>query len=84
MAAWWLVRRVNIVSEAAVFIFFLIQGLFDSNMPGGIILLVTSILCRLSPLKSFLKEKSGYLEPQVLLRHCIFSVGALRFGECCF
>lgn len=51
MAAWWLIRRVNILSEAAVFIF-KILGLSDSNMPGGIILLATSILCRISPLKS--------------------------------
>ena len=51
MAAWWLIRRVNILSEAAVFIF-KILGPSDSNMPGGIILLATSILCRLSPLKS--------------------------------
>lgn len=81
MAAWWLIRRVNILSEAAVFIFKML-GLSDSNMPGGIILLATSVLCRISPLKSFLREKSGCLEHQVLLRFCVFSVGALRFGEC--
>lgn len=51
IAAWWLIRGVNILSKAAVFIF-KIQALSDSNMPGGITLLTTSILCSLIPPKS--------------------------------
>lgn len=46
IAVWWLVRGVNILSQAAVFIF-KIQALSDSNMPRGIILLTTLILCNL-------------------------------------
>lgn len=76
MAPWWLIRRVNMLSE--VFMFKILR-LSDT----GIILLATSILCRISPLKSFLREKSGYLEHHVLLRFCVFSIGASRFGECC-
>lgn len=43
IAVWWLVRGVNILGQAAVFIF-KIQALSDSNMPGGIILLTALIL----------------------------------------
>lgn len=51
IAAWWLVRGVNILSKAAVFIF-KIQALSDSNMPGGIIPPTALIVCSLISPKS--------------------------------
>ena len=51
IAAWLLVRGVTVLSKAAVFIF-KIQALSGLNMPGGIILLTTLILCSLILTKS--------------------------------
>lgn len=42
MAAWWLIRKENILSKTAVFIF-KIQALSDTKMPGGIIPIATLI-----------------------------------------
>lgn len=68
-AAWWLVRRVNVLSKAAVFIF-KIQALSDSNMPGGIILHGALFLLKASRER----EKLDHLDHQVLLIFCIYSI----------